>query len=326
MRRRDFMSLVGGAATFSLFTRAIAQQRPVPVVGVLSPESAAVPDVKGLREGLQELGYFEGRNIRYEYRWSDGNFEKLDDLAAELVRLKVDVIVAYVTKASLAARKASATIPIVMVGTGDPVGVGLVASLGHPGGNVTGTSSMGAVVSSKQLGLLKDTVPDVSLFAGLWNPANIAFQTLQVKEAKDAARAPGVELQLYEAKAPNEFAAAFSAMERDGIRALLVLLDPLFLNNFRALVELSLKGRLVTMTGHRTFAEAGGLMAYGTNFFDQYRRAAVYVDKILKGIKPADLPVEQATRFEFVINLKTAKMLGLAIPPGVLAIADEVIE
>jgi putative tryptophan/tyrosine transport system substrate-binding protein len=326
MRRRDFMSLIGAAATISLVERTQAQQQPIPVIGILSPEAATVPDVQGLREGLQELGYVEGRSIRYEYRWSNGNFEKLDGLADELVQLKVNVIVAYGTKASLAARKATATIPIVMVGTGDPVDAGLVASLGHPGGNVTGTSSLGAAVAAKQLALLKDTVPNTSRFAGLWNPANIAFQTLQVKEAKDAARALGIELQLYEAKAPNEFAASFAAIERDGIRALRVLLDPLFLNNFRTLVELSMKGGLVTMTGHRTFAEAGGLMAYGTNFFDQYKRAAVYVDKILKGIKPADLPVEQATRFEFVINLKTAKVLDLTIPPGVLAIADEVIE
>jgi putative ABC transport system substrate-binding protein len=324
VRRREFITVIGGAVTWPLV--AGAQQRPVPVLGVLSPESAATPDVKGLREGLQELGYVEGRNIRYEYRWSDGNFEKLDDLAAELVRLKVDVLVTYVTKASLAARKATATIPIVMVGIGDPVGVGLIASLGHPGGNVTGTSSLGAAVAAKQLGLLKQAAPNVSRFAGLWNPANVAFQTLQLKEAKDAARVLGVELQLYEAKAPVEFAAAFSAIERDGISALLVLLDPLFSNNFQTLAELSMKARLITITGHRTFAEAGGLMAYGTNFFDQYKRAAVYVDKILKGTKPADLPVEQASRFEFVINIKTAKMLGLTIPATLLAIADEVIE
>jgi putative ABC transport system substrate-binding protein len=324
MQRRDFIALVGTAATWPLVAR--GQQRPVPVVGVLSPESAAVPDVKGLREGLQELGYFEGRNIRYEYRWSDGNFEKLDDLAAELVRLKVDVLVTYVTKASLAARKATATIPIVMVGIADPVGVGLIASLARPGGNVTGTSSIAAVIAAKQLGLLKDAVPNISRYAGLWNPANIAFQKLQVKEAEGAARSLGVELQLYEAKALNEFTAAFSAIERDGIGGLLVLLDPLFINNFQALVELSMKERLATITGHRTFADAGGLMAYGPSYFDLYKRAAVYVDKILKGTKPADLPVEQATRFEFVINLKTAKMLGLTIPPGVLAIADEVIE
>jgi len=253
-------------------------------------------------------------------------FERLDDLAAELVRLKVDVLVTYVTKASLAAKKTTATIPIVMVGTGDPVAVGLIASLGHPGGNVTGTSSLGAAVAAKQLGLLKETVPNILRYAGLWNPANVAFQTLQVKEAKDAARMLGIELQLYEAKAPDEFAAAFAAIERDSIQALLVLLDPLFSNNFQALAELSVKSRLVTMTGHRAFAEAGGLMAYGTSFFDQYKRAAVYVNKILKGAKPADLPVEQATKFEFVINLTTAKMLGLTIPPVVLAIADEVIE
>jgi putative ABC transport system substrate-binding protein len=325
MRRREFITLFAGVvAAWPLAAR--TQQRPVPVVGVLSPESAAIPDVKGLREGLEEFGYVEGRNIRYEYRWSDGNFERLDDLAAELVRLKVDVLVTYVTKASLAAKKTTATVPIVMVGTGDPVAVGLIASLGHPGGNVTGTSSLGAAVAAKQLGLLKETAPNILRYAGLWNPANVAFQTLQVKEAKDAARTLGIELQLYEAEAPDEFAAAFAAIERDSIQALLVLLDPLFSNNFQALAELSVKSRLITMTGHRAFAEAGGLMTYGTNFFDQYKRAAVYVNKILKGAKPADLPVEQATKFEFVINLKTAKMLGLTIPPLVLAIADEFIE
>jgi len=243
MRRREFITLIGGiSAVWPIAAR--AQQRPVPVVGVLSPESAAIPDVKGLREGLQELGYVEGRNIRYEYRWSDGNFERLDDLAAELVRLKVDVLVTYVTKASLAAKKTTATIPIVMVGTGDPVGVGLITSLGHPGGNVTGTSSLGAAVAAKQLGLLKEAAPNISRFAGLWNPANMAFQTLQVKETKDAARTLGVELQLYEAKTPDEFAAAFAAIERDGIQALLVLLDPLFSNNFQILAELSVKSRL----------------------------------------------------------------------------------
>jgi putative ABC transport system substrate-binding protein len=324
VKRRAFIGLLSGAATWPLV--AWGQQRPIPVVGVLSPESAAVPDVKGLREGLQELGYFEGRNIRYEYRWSDGDFEKLDDLAAELVRLKVDVLVTFVTKASVAAKKATAIIPIVMVGIADPVGVGLIASLAHPGGNVTGTSSIAAAIAAKQLGLLKETVPNTWRYAGLWNPANIAFQKLQVREAEGAARALGVELQLYEAKAPNEFSTAFSAIKRDGLGALLVLSDPLFLNNFQALAELSTKERLVTMTGHRAFADAGGLMAYGPSYFDLYKRAAVYVDKILKGTKPADLPVEQATRFEFLINLKTAKMLGLTIPPGVLAIADEVIE
>jgi putative ABC transport system substrate-binding protein len=257
---------------------------------------------------------------------AEGSFERLPDLAAELIRLKPDVIVTEVTQASLVAKKATATIPIVMVGVADPVGVGLIASLAHPGGNVTGTSSEAAALAGKQLQLLKYIVPNVVRIAALWNPANLAFQTLQVSEAKAAAKKLGVELQLLEARAPNEFEAAFAAIDKEETQALIILLDPLFFLNFRMLVDLSVKRHLVTVTGYRAFADAGGLMSYGPNYYSIYKLAAVYVDKILKGAKPADLPVEQPMTFELVVNLKTAKAIGIDVPRSILVSADEVIE
>jgi putative ABC transport system substrate-binding protein len=324
MRRREFIAGLGGAVAWPLTAR--AQVGSVPVIGFLSPQEPTYPFVDGVRVGLRELGYIEGRNIRIEYRWTKGSFQQLPDLAAELVGLKVDVIVAFVTQASLAAQKATATIPVVMVGVADPVGVGLIASLARPGGNITGTSTMAAHIVTKQFELLKEIVPNASRVATLWNPANSMFQLLQLREAQVAARTTGVELQLLEARAPNDFDAAFAAIDREGTRALLILTDPLFSLYSQTLVEFLVKRRLPAITGQRIFADAGGLMAYGPNYIDSSKRAAVYVDKILKGAKPADLPVEQPTRFEFVINLKTAKALGLTIPETLLATADEVIE
>ena len=324
MRRREFITLLGGAASWPVAAR--AQQPAIPVIGLLSPESAATVNISGLHEGLRELGYVEGRDIRFEYRWAEGRFEQLPDFAAELVRLKVNVIVAFVTQASLSAKSATRTIPIVMVGVGDPVEAGLVASLAHPGGNVTGTSSLSAEVVGKQFQLLKEIIPNVSRFAAIWNPANPVWQGLQLKQAEAAARALGIELQTIEAKTPNEFDAAFETIDREGTRALVILLDPVYMTHHKTLAELSLKRRLVATMTFRAFAEAGGLMSYGTNFADQYKRAAVYVDKILKGTKPADLPVEQPTKFELVINLKTARAIGIEIPRSVLLLADEVIE
>ena len=206
MRRREFLSLVGSVTVWPLGVR--AQISRTAVIGVLSPESSSVGDVEGLREGLRELGYVEERNIKYEYRWAAGDFSRLPEMANELVAMKVDVLVTYVTQASLVAKKATSSIPIVMVGVGDPVGVGLIASLAHPGGNVTGTSSIAPTVGAKQLDLLKVISPSVSRIAALWNPANIEFQTLQVNQAKTAARAAGVDLQLFEARAADQFEAA----------------------------------------------------------------------------------------------------------------------
>jgi putative ABC transport system substrate-binding protein len=327
VRRREFIAALGTAAAAWPFG-VRAQQRAMPVIGVLSPEEPTTSYVGGLRAGLQELGYLEGRNIQIEYRWAQGRFERLTELAAELVRLNVDVLVTYVTQASLEAKKQTSTIPIVMVGVADPVRVGLIGSLAHPGGNVTGVSSVAAVLVGKQFELLKEIVPKVSRIAALWNPANPAFQSLQVRQAELAARQLGVQLQLLEARAPHEFGAAFAAIDREGTRALVILAEPLWdnNNNTHTLVELVAKRRLAAIAGHRTFADAGGLVAYGANYFNISKLAAVYVAKILKGAKPADLPVEQPTKFELVINMKTAKALGLTIPPSVLLRADQVIE
>jgi putative ABC transport system substrate-binding protein len=325
LQRREVFTLLASAAAAWLFS-ARAQQQAMRVIGVLSPEAPTTGDVEGLRIGLRERGYVEGKDIRYEYRWSEGNFDRLSEMAEELIHLKVDVIVAYVTQASLAAKKATTTIPIVMVGVGDPIGVGLIASLARPGGNVTGTSSIATVLAAKQVELLKEAVPNVARFAALWNPANLAFQTLQVKQVETAAKLLGVELQLFETRTPDDFGPAFAAIEADGIRALIILSDPLFLIHSKNLVELSIKGRLVTITGYRTFVDAGGLMSYFPNFFDIYKYSAVYVDKILKGVKPADLPVEQPTTFEFVVNLKTARRIGIDVPTSILMRATHVIE
>jgi putative tryptophan/tyrosine transport system substrate-binding protein len=324
--RRRFLTGLGSSMAVALPVATRAQGPTMRLIGVLSPESAIKSEVEGLRVGLRELGYVEGQNVRFEYRWANGRFERLPDLAAELIRLKPDVIVTVVTQASLVAKKATATIPIVMVGVADPVGVGLIASLARPGGNVTGTSSQASILAGKQLELLKEVAPSATRIAALWNPANLAFQTLQVTEAKAAAEKLGIELQLIEARAPNEFDAAFAAIDKERARALIILLDPVFFLNFGRLVDLSTKRRLVTVTGYRAFADAGGLMSYGPNYYSIYKLAAVYVSKILKGAKPADLPVEQPTTFELVVNLKTAKALGIDLPTAVVARADAVIE
>jgi ABC-type uncharacterized transport system substrate-binding protein len=324
MRRREFIALAGGAATWPSLAR--GQISHTIVIGVLSPESSSTGDVAGLREGLRELGYIEGRNIRYEYRWAAGDFSRLPAMTAELVNMKVDVLVTYVTQASLLAKRATNSIPIVMVGVGDPVGVGLVDSLARPGGNVTGTSSIATTVAAKQLDLLKAILPSASQIAALWNPANLAFQTLQVNQAKAAAKEAKVDLQLFEARSADQFDDVFKSIKEAGLQALLILLDPLFIVNFQKLAALSNKARLIVMTGYRTFVDAGGLMSYGPNYRDIYRHCASYIDKILKGANPADLPVEQPTKFEFVVNLKTAKGLNLSIPGGLLNFADEVIE
>jgi putative ABC transport system substrate-binding protein len=231
-----------------------------------------------------------------------------------------------VTKAAEDAKNQTSTIPIVMVGVSDPVGSGLVTSLARPGGNVTGTSSMATALVAKQLELLKLAAPDRTNIAAIFNPTNVTFQTQQVKEAKTASDKLGLQLRLIEVREPSEFEAAFDAVVRERIGVLLILADPLLFANSRQLAELSIKSRLITMTASRTFADAGALMSYGPNYFDSYKAAAPYVDKILKGAKPADLPIDQSSRFEFVVNLKTAKMLGIEIPTSVLGFATEVIE
>src|SRR5215469_2438911 len=325
MRRRDFIkAIVGSAIAWPLAAR--AQQPAMRVIGILSPDTPASPFVEALRVGMQELGYVDGRNVRYEYRWAEGNFERLPDLAVELVGLNVDVIVAFVTAASLAARKATATIPVVMAFVNDPIGAGLIASLAHPGGNVTGTAGMTAVLFAKQLELLKEIMPNAKRFAVLSNPANAVLQAQQVREITAAAHTLGVELQLLEARTPNEIEAAFAAIDKEQTRALLILGDPLFNINVKELAILSVKSHLAALYGNRQFVDAGGLILYGPDNYEISKHTAVYVDKILKGAKPVDLPVEQPTKFTFVLNLKTAKALDIKISDNVLSLADEVIE
>jgi putative tryptophan/tyrosine transport system substrate-binding protein len=301
----------------------------VPRIGYLSPGSASPGPLAyhdEFQRGLRELGYVEGQNIVIEYRFAEGNFDRLDQLAAELVQLNVDIIVSVVTQASLAAKNATSTIPIVIVSVADPVGAGLVASLARPGANVTGTSAMTSEVIGKSLALLKQTVPIVSPVAVLWNPGNVTYQGQILRETEMAAGKLGVELQTFGVRAPDEFDRTFTAITSARAASLLVLPDPLFSAYTARIADLADKSRLPAMFGLREDVAAGGLLAYGPKYADLYRRAASYVDKILKGAKPADLPVEQPTKFEFAINLKTAKALGLTIPSGILAIAEEVVE
>jgi ABC-type uncharacterized transport system substrate-binding protein len=328
-KRRTFISLLGAAAIAWPHALRGQQVKNVPKIGYLSPGS----DLPGplayhdeFQHGLRELGYVEGQNIVVEYRFANGKFDQLADLATELVKLNVDVIVSVVTQASLAAKNATSTIPIVIVSVADPVGAGLVASLARPGANVTGTSAMTSEVIGKSLELLKQTLPIVSPVAVLWNPNNPVYQGEILRETGKAAAKLGVELQTFEVRAPDELDRKFAAITKARAASLLVLPDPLFSAHTTRIADLAGKSRLPAMYGLREDVAAGGLLAYGPKYADLYRRAAGYVDKILKGAKPGDLPVEQPTKFEFIINLSTARMLGLALPPAVLAIADEVIE
>jgi putative tryptophan/tyrosine transport system substrate-binding protein len=297
-------------------------------IGYLSaPTRESVEHVlEKFSQALRELGWVEGQNLIIEYRWAEGNVERLPDLAAELVRRKVDVIVAPAGSAALAAKNATSSIPIVMIFPSDPVEMGLVASLRRPGGNITGTTfTPGPEIFGRQLQILKDTIPRASRVAILSNPADPSF-ALQVREVEAAARTLHMRLQHVEARGPEQFDSAFAAMARERADALLINGTSTFLAHRVRLAELAVKNRLPTMYSFRESVEAGGLMAYAVNMAAFVERAAVYVDKILKGAKPADLPVEQPTKFELVINLKTAKALGLTIPQSLLARADELIQ
>jgi putative ABC transport system substrate-binding protein len=274
---------------------------------------------------LRELGWVEGQNLIIEYRWAEGDVERLPDLAADLVRRKVDVIVAPAGSAALAAKNATSSIPIVMIFPSDPVEMGLVASLSRPGGNITGTTfTAGPEIFGKQLQILKEAIPNASRVAILANPADSSF-ALQVRDVEATARSLHIRVQNVEARGPEEIESAFAAMARERAEALLVTGSSTFLAHRVRLAELAIKGRLPTMLSFRESVEAGGLMAYAVNMADFVGRAAVYVDKILKGAKPADLPIEQPTRFELVINLKTANALGIAIPQSLLLRANDVI-
>jgi putative ABC transport system substrate-binding protein len=318
----------GLAAVFALLAAphaAPAQQSGKTArVGILFFVTSPLLD-EAFRQGLRELGYVEGQNIAIEYRSAEGKSERLPGLAAELVRLKVDVIVSASPPATEAAKRATSTVPIVFALSGDPVAAGLVASLARPGGNITGLATISGEVVGKQLELLKRVAPKVSRVAVLQNPSNPGH-ALTLPQAEGAARALGVQLQVLKARTPSEIEVAFAAMRSQRADGALVLRDAMFREQRAQIVALAAKSRLPAVYGLREEAEAGGLMAYGASVPQLFRRAATYVDKILKGAKPADLPVEQPTKFELVINLKTAKALGLTIPPSLLGQADQVIQ
>jgi len=325
--RRVFLSTLAGGL---LAAPRIAGARATKVyrLGYLSSSTSTSNPrtVEAFRQGLRELGWVEGQNLAIEYRWAEGRFDRLPDLAAELVRLKVDVIAASPAPATTAAKRATATIPIVFMGVADPVGAGLVASLAQPGGNVTGlTYAVGSNIFAKDLELLKEAAPKTRRAAVLSNPAS-PNQPLILSSVKDAGRALGLQVKFLEARGPEDFDLVFSTMAKERVGALFVLQDPAFTPQRARLASLAIQHRLPSIFTQREDAEAGALMSYGPSLSDLWRRGAAYVDKILKGAKPADLPVEQPTKFELVINLKTARALGLTVPPSLLARADEVIQ
>jgi putative tryptophan/tyrosine transport system substrate-binding protein len=324
MKRREFITLLGGAAVaWPLAAR--AQQSAMPVIGFLVPgtPSSHGPWFAALLQRLRELGWIEGRTIAIEYRWAEGRNEHYSEIAAELVRRKVDVIVTS-GAATLAAKEATSVIPIVFAAATDPVGAGFVGSLARPGGNVTGLSNQSADIASKRLELLREVIPGLRRFAVM---ANVGYPAavLEMAEVQAAAYTLGLEVATLEIRRAEEIAPAFEAL-KGRADTLYVCADPLLSSNRIRINTLALGARLPTIHDYREFVEAGGLMSYGPNFPDLFRRAAEMVDKILRGAKPGDLPVEQPTKFELVINLITAQALGLRVPPSLLARADEVLE
>ena len=302
--------------------RAAEQTRKISRIGVLAMVPA--PHYDALLQGLRDLGYIEGENIVIERRYAKGNRDKLPELAAELSSLKLDVVVVLGPAAPLAA-KSIKSVPVVIAVSGDPVIAGIIPSLARPGGNITGITFFGNVLAGKRVELLKETTPRISQVAILANPGH-AGEQLELRETEAAARASDVVLQYLTVRVPDDFNEAFRIIARERAEAIIAFPDTLIMAHRKEIAEFSAKSRIPSMSGWSEFAEAGGLMTYGPNLFDSFRRVAIYVDKILKGAKPADLPVEQPTKFELVVNLKTAKQIGLTIPPNVLARADKVIK
>lgn len=326
MKRRKVIALVGGAAVLPVFAHVQAQS--IPTIGFLSARSPNESTylVDAFRRGLAETGAIDGQNVAVEYRWALGEYDRLSGLAAELVRRPINALVSVGgEKSAMAAKAATARIPIVSLFTDDPVERGLVASLNRPGGNVTGISLQSAFLAAKRLGLLHEIAPKLTTLGVLLNPSNPAAAS-QLRDLQEAAGTISLQLQVFNAGTDPEIDTAFEAIARNSIPALVVAVDPFFTSRRDKLVALAMRHSLPTMYHLREFAISGGLISYGVDLPDMYRLAGVYTGRILKGSKPADLPIMRPTKFELVINLKTAKTLGLAIPPGVLAIADEVIE
>ncbi len=326
MKRREFIALVGGAAVgWPLATH--AQQPAIPLIGFLDSSSADVfgPFVAAFRKGLSEVGFFEGRNVRIEYRWAEGHYDRLPGLAAELVRIPVAVLAATGVTAALAAKASTRTIPVVFHTGGDPIEFGLVASLNKPGGNVTGVVSLGKILVPKQLELLRELVPKADLIAFLVNPNNGVAKS-DTSNVREAAQAKGMQLQIVEARNKGEIDTAFASLIQRHASALIVQVDPFLDARRDQVAALAARHAVPAVGAYPEFAAAGGLTSYGTSRADAYRIEGNYVGRILKGERPAELPVQQLVKFQLVINLKIAKALGLTVPPTLLARADEVIE
>jgi putative ABC transport system substrate-binding protein len=325
MRRRDFITLLGGAAAWPLAARA-QQPTMLPTIGFLGANTAAAQShlTAAFVQRLRELGWIEGRTVAIEYRWAEGRSERFAEFAAEFVRLKVDVILTHNTPPVLAAKQATSVIPIVFATAADPVGTGVVASLARPGSNVTGLSSQTTDLAGKRIELLREVVPGLRRLAILANPDN-SYVALEAREVQSAARTVGLEVDLFEIRRAEDIAPAFEGV-KGRAEALHILPDPLLFAHRLRINTLALGARLPTMHSFREYVEASGLISYGPNWPDQWRRAADYIDKILRGAKPADIPVEQPTKFDLIINLTTAKVLGLTIPETFLLRANELIE
>ena len=323
MKRREFIGLLGGAAAWPLTARAQQAVGKIVTIGVLAIEPW--PPIDTFRQALNNLGYIEGKNVRFEYRYAKGYNERLPELANDLVGLNVDVIVTWGTDAVLAAKQATTTIPIVMGTIGDPLGSGIVTNLARPGGNVTGSSSRAAELESKRLELLKEAVPGLSRVAILFNPTN-HYMPLALQSAREGAQMLHVSLAVYEVRDTTTLDAAFVTLTKDRPDALMVPADTFLVSQRSRIAQFAIENKLPSVYTFRQYIEAGGLIAYTPNYHDLFRRAASYVDKILKGAKPGELPIGQPTKFQLVINLKTAKALGLVIPRVLLVGADQVIE
>jgi len=325
MDRRQLLVVLGGALAAPFAVR--AQQQRVYRIGFLGNSTAALEAnlVGPFREGLRDLGYVEGRNIVIEYRWAEGKYERFPELIAELVALNVEIIVTAGTPAALAVKRAMVRIPLVMAAVGDPVGAGLVESLARPGGNFTGLTAIAPDLEGKRLELLREIVPKVSRVSFLLNPEN-ALTVASEKQARAAAKVLRVDVQFVEVREDSHFDQAFDKIAKERPDAFIVLADRVFLHNRARIVDFAARNRVPAVYPYRELVEAGGLMSFGPNYADMHRRAATYVDKILKGAKPGNLPVEQPTKFELIINLKPAKALGLTIPQSLVLRADEVIQ
>jgi putative ABC transport system substrate-binding protein len=325
MRRREFITILSGAtATWPFAARA---EPKIPRVGYMGNSTQALEAnlIGAFRDGLRELGYDEGRNILIEYRWADGNYAQFPTLVAELIAAKVDVIVTAGTPAALAVKKATTTVPLVMVAVGDPVGTGLVPSLARPGGNLTGLSSIAPDLEGKRLELLREVVPTLSHVAVFFNLLN-PFHVVSMRNAHTAAEAMGLKLQQHDIRKSEDLDDAFATIRKERPDGLLILADRVFLHNRQRMMDFTEEQRLPNVNAYTELVEAGGLMSYGPSYEDMHKRAAIYVNKIIKGAKPADLPIEQPSKFTFVINLKAAKILGVTIPPSLLTLADKVLE